>query len=306
MPKARWEPDLSRPLPEVRAEIRAVFEGALARAADRLCDEGPFGPAARYSLLAGGKRLRPILVVLAAHAAGPSRAPTDRLLAVALAAEMIHTYSLIHDDLPCMDDDALRRGVSTCHVVFGVEAATWTGGTLLVAAFRLLREGFTDGAHLSAAARILADGAGFRGMVGGQWLDVELPRRGAPAGRFDEVHTRKTAALIAASCRLGGLAGGADDVGLNALWEYGICLGRAFQAVDDLLDTIGDEGTLGKGANKDAAAGKLTAPAALGVEGTRRYLDDLTGRAVEALASLRGPAVVLLRELVVDLSRRTN
>jgi len=307
MPKGTWQPNLSKPLADVLAEIGEVFpRAAEVVLAGEWRGSGRFCPAARYSLLVGGKRLRPALVILGAHATGMPRVSGHRLLSIAVAVEMIHTYSLIHDDLPCMDDDAIRRGAPTCHVAHGVADATWAGTALMVRAFQSLARGFFGTESLPVAARIMAEAAGFGGMVGGQWLDTELPASAVAPELFAEVHARKTAALIAGCCALGGLAGGSDDAAIRALCEYGSCLGRAFQAVDDLLDAMGDERMVGKRVGKDAAAGKLTAPSALGIEGTRTHVEGLAAQAVASLEPLSGPAIPLLRELAVQQSRRSN
>jgi geranylgeranyl pyrophosphate synthase len=290
----------------VLAEIGDAFGRFAER---RVCGswQGPSHllPAARYSLLAGGKRLRPALVVLSAYATTDRPPATgDQLLSIAAAVEMIHTYSLIHDDLPCMDNDDRRRGAPTCHVVHGVPDATWAGTALLVGAFGSLSRGFSGTSRIPVAARVLGASAGLVGMVGGQWLDTELPGSGAPRAAFSEVHERKTSALIAGCCALGGLASSADDTTLDILHDYGRSLGLAFQAVDDLLDVTGDAEVMGKRAGKDAAAGKLTALAALGLDGAKRYADEMAARASACVAPLGGPATPLLQELTAYLGRR--
>ncbi|MBN1424805.1 polyprenyl synthetase family protein [Candidatus Fermentibacteria bacterium] len=249
--------------------------------------------------------MRPSLIVLSAYSGSESPAIAgDSLLAIATAVEMVHTYSLIHDDLPCMDDDLMRRGIPTCHVAYGISDATWAGSALLIEAFVILAREFSASGCLPEAARVMGDAAGLEGMVGGQWLDTQLPGTGVSGDAFIEVHRRKTAALLQGCCTLGGLAGGVDEPAIVALRSFGECLGLAFQAIDDLLDVTGNERVVGKRVGKDAQAGKLTATATLGVEGARRYVDELIDLAMSALASLEGPAVPRLRDLAFHLGHR--
>jgi geranylgeranyl pyrophosphate synthase len=246
------------------AESSAWVEAALAaeldaRAADwpaKLCE------AVRYALLGGGKRLRPALVRLACQACGGRDADA---LPAAVALELVHTYSLVHDDLPCMDDDALRRGRPTCHVVFGEALAVLVGDALQSAAFEVLAEGGD-----ARAVLVLARAAGGAGMVGGQVLDMTLDAHGADAADVAAVHARKTAALLSAAAELGARAAGASEARARALAAFGLGLGRLFQAVDDLLDVTGDAATLGKTPGKDQRAAKPTLVAALGLDGARR------------------------------------
>lgn len=303
MSKENWSPNLSLPLAELMAqvgeEVRSLLERELPA---RWRGSRKHLPAARYSLLAGGKRIRPLLVILCAYAPGVPRVKGKQVLAVAVAVEMIHTYSLIHDDLPCMDNDSLRRGLPTCHVVFGPDAAVRAGGSLLAQAFVWLGVGFGGEEAFRRASAILARGAGFWGMVGGQWLD-SMPT--APKA-FWETHPRKTGALMAASCRLGGLLCTQSDQAQEALATYGACVGEAFQAVDDLLDATGDRSVLGKGVGKDAALGRPTVVGALGLEGARNYARGKVEAALEALAGLPGPSVPLLRQLAWEILHRST
>jgi geranylgeranyl pyrophosphate synthase len=221
----------------------------------------------RYALAGGGKRLRPALVRLfCAHFGGSD----GQAAASAVAIECVHTYSLIHDDLPCMDDDALRRGRPTCHVVFGEALAVLAGDALLTWAFELVVRGpeVSGGSGGAERARILARAAGPAGMVGGQVIDLAAP---AVLSRelVAEIHERKTAALFGASAELGACAAGANADECRLARSFGLALGRCFQAIDDVLDVTGDAATLGKTPGKDARAAKPTLVAALGLEGAR-------------------------------------
>ncbi len=251
------------------------------------------GEAMRYSLFAGGKRLRPMLALAAAEAVADSvRGDLEAARALALPAacalELIHTYSLVHDDLPAMDDDTLRRGRPTSHVVFGEGQAILAGDALLTEAFALMsRE--PDDASLAArklrAIRIVADAAGACGMVGGQAIDLEAAGAGAS---FDgdglrAMHARKTGALIRASAAAGAVMAGATEAQLQAIERFASELGLAFQIVDDILDVEGASHSLGKTAGKDAAAGKPTYPTLFGLEASRRMAADCVGRALGAL-----------------------
>lgn len=251
--------------------------------------------AMRYSLLAGGKRLRPILALAAAEAIAeangqdPAAARTLALPA-ACALELIHTYSLVHDDLPAMDDDTLRRGRPTNHVVFGEGLAILAGDGLLTEAFALMaRE--PDSPALAArklrAIGVVAHAAGASGMVGGQALDLEAAGAGAAFDRdgLQAMHARKTGALIRASAAAGAVMAGATDAQIAAIERFASELGLAFQIVDDILDVEGRSAELGKTAGKDAAAGKPTYPALFGLDASRRMAADCVARALGALES---------------------
>jgi geranylgeranyl diphosphate synthase type II len=252
--------------------------------------EGPAGDLVRsmtYSLFAGGKRLRPILCIAGAEASGGS--PED-VLPAACALEMIHTYSLIHDDLPVMDNDDLRRGKPTNHKVFGEAVALLAGDALLTEAFAVLA-GMGPPASASPGAlprviRRVSEAAGFRGMVGGQVVDIQS--EGGPLGeeRLRFIHTHKTADLITVSCLCGAMLCGAPGPRVDALEAYGRRIGLAFQISDDILNIEGDRGTLGKGVGSDAERGKLTWPAVFGLEASRKARQDLVREALEALSDL--------------------
>ena len=258
--------------------------------------------AIRYSLLSGGKRLRPALVLLAAEACGGDRGAA---LPAACAVEMIHAYSLIHDDLPAMDDDDLRRGRPTCHKEFGEATAIRAGDALLALAFEVLAGGIEPPATAARCTAVLAQAAGPTALVGGQAADL--------AGEFEEgdidalmaIHRRKTGAIFLAALQLGGLVAGADDEQLAALDIYGTRLGLAFQITDDLLDVAGDEATVGKRVGKDAGHGKITFPSVLGVEESRRHAEQLIDEALEAVAIFGEKAVNLtaLGRFVLERNR---
>jgi len=252
--------------------------------------------AMRYSVFAGGKRLRPVLVAAGAEAVGGS---LDAVMPAACAVEMIHTYSLIHDDLPAMDNDDFRRGVPTNHKVFGEAIAILAGDALLTLAFRLLG---TSGAARADAQRLrevfieVADAAGSAGMVGGQVADIECEGRPADAAMVDYIHTHKTAALIRASIRSGAILAGATPKELKALGVAGDGLGLAFQIMDDILDITATSEELGKTAGKDQAQQKATYPAVHGIETSRRRAQALIADAHAALEPF-GPRALPLRAL---------
>jgi geranylgeranyl diphosphate synthase type II len=264
-----------------------------------------------YSLLAPGKRLRPILVVLAAEACGGAEADP---WPAACAVEMIHAYSLIHDDLPAMDDDDLRRGQPTCHKKFGEALAILAGDALLTMAFQLLAEGY-PGPTAAACCAELARAAGATGMVGGQVDDLAWEQEGdrrdtcPTVEGLEHLHLRKTGALIRASLRLGALAAYAHRNKLpppellERLDGYGRCLGLAFQIVDDLLDVEGDAEQTGKRVGKDAARGKLTYPGFLGVAESRRRAERLGREACEYVEPLGANAGRLLALVSFVLER---
>lgn len=253
--------------------------------------------AIRYSLLSGGKRLRPALAILAAEACGGT---LEAALPAASALEMIHCYSLIHDDLPAMDDDDLRRGQPTNHKVYGEAFAILAGDGLLTLAFEVLASGGLPAAGVAESVLTLAQAAGVCGMVGGQAEDVATAERIVAEGRFDPfdesapaerrlewlegIHRRKTGALLRASLRLGAISAGAGEAARRSLDEYGWRLGLAFQIVDDLLDVEGEAAVVGKRVGKDVEAGKLTYPAVLGIGPSRKRAEVLIREAVEALA----------------------
>lgn len=236
----------------------------------------------RYAVLDGGKRLRPLLALAAAESVGGDRSPA--VMRAACAVELIHAYSLVHDDLPCMDNDVLRRGKPTVHVQYGEAQALLAGDALQALAFEWLLD-IPDEALAARLSRCLARAAGHAGMAGGQAIDLAEVGRVLTQSRLEEMHRRKTGALLLASVQMGAQAAGADERALAALTTYGEALGLAFQVVDDVLDVVADTATLGKTAGKDAAADKPTFVSLLGLDGARRYADTLLGRAHDALAA---------------------
>jgi len=259
--------------------------------------------AVRHGVLSGGKRLRPILCVAAFRACGGDAGPGAYDLAAAL--ELIHAYSLMHDDLPCMDDGELRRGRPTTHRVHG-EDLTMRGGAALIpaAAMQALeaaRRLGCDESTARAASQVVLAAAGAGGMVGGQWLDLMGEGRPLPAVDLDEIHRRKTGALLAASLQLGGLAAGAGDVVQDGLLVYGQAIGLAFQIADDLLDATQSAARLGKNPS-DEALDKSTYVTLYGVEEARRKALDQIGHAHRALerAGLQSPALTALADYIVE------
>jgi len=257
----------------------------------------------RYSLLGEGKRLRPTLV-FAAHEALDGASPAG-VAEIAAAVEVVHAYSLVHDDLPCMDDDDLRRGRATAHRAFDVPRATRAGYEMVALAARVLARGL-DALQLPAPrcreiSLELFRAAGAGGMIGGQALDLEAEAKALPIGALEEVHRRKTGALIAASCVIGGLSADGTAGRIEALRAYGEAIGLAFQIADDVLDATATSDQLGKTAGKDAAHAKATFVTLLGVGAARAEAERLAAKAVDHLrdAGLVSPILVELAHYIV-------
>jgi geranylgeranyl pyrophosphate synthase len=300
----------------VRTGASAAHEATL-EAARRLTDRriealaarleadhpGGDGAVLGYALRSPGKRIRPALVLAAYQAVGGGG---EAVGGVCAAVETVHTYSLVHDDLPCMDDDDRRRGRPTTHVAFGVPRATRAGWLLVPVAVEVLAgaadELGLDAAALGEMATVLLEASGIRGMVGGQWLDLAGEGRRLSLEALREVHGAKTGALIQASCELGGIAGQASPEERRALAAFGRDLGLAFQVADDVLDATATSVQLGKTAGRDAELEKSTYVAELGVEGARREAVRLAARAVEALqpADIATDSLRALAQYVVD------
>ncbi|HSD29045.1 MAG TPA: farnesyl diphosphate synthase [Vicinamibacteria bacterium] len=297
---------MSAALASARMEaFRAAVEEALDRA---LPPEGAWPGtihrAVRYSLFAGGKRIRPVLVLAAGEAVGGAR---EELLPLACAVEMIHTYSLIHDDLPAMDDDDLRRGKPTSHKVFGEAIAILAGDALLTRAFHLMAEarGGLDAERLRRrllATAILGEACGTTGLIGGQVEDLESEGRAIPPEQLERLHRAKTGALLSACVRGGAVLGGARGDDLGRLTSYANAIGLAFQVVDDILDATEAAERLGKTAGKDAAARKATYVSVHGLEGARSLATRLRAEADDAAAALgpRGDELRGLARLIVE------
>jgi geranylgeranyl diphosphate synthase type II len=287
------------------AALRAAAEAAL-EAALPAESEWPetIHRAMRYSLFAGGKRIRPVLVLASGEAVGGAR---EELLPLACAVEMIHTYSLVHDDLPAMDDDDLRRGKPTSHKVFGEAIAILAGDALLTHAFRQLAsvpQRASDGLvrrRLDALAT-LAEACGTAGLIGGQVMDLESEGRSIDRAALERLHRAKTGALLGACVRGGAILGGAPADELEALSRYASAIGLAFQVVDDVLDATGDAQSLGKTAGKDEAARKATYVSLHGIERARELAADLLQGALAAVAPLGARAGLLqaLARQIVD------
>jgi geranylgeranyl diphosphate synthase type II len=239
--------------------------------------------AIRYSLLAPCKRLRPTLVLFAAEACG---ATWEAALPAACAVEMVHTYSLIHDDLPAMDNDDLRRGRPTCHKAFCEAVAILAGDALLALAFEVLAQGIQPSDVAARACAALAEAAGATALVGGQADDLALEHAMGDVATLENIHRRKTGAMFLVSVRLGGYVAGAAEIQQAALERYGRKIGLAFQIADDLLDVEGSEAALGKRVGKDSEHGKLTFPSLLGIDESRRYALRLVDEACQALLPL--------------------
>ena len=240
--------------------------------------------ALRYSLFAGGKRIRPILCLASAEALGGN---IESILPVACALELIHTYSLIHDDLPAMDDDDYRRGRLTSHKVFGENMAILAGDALLTEAFHLmsdrgLREKIAP-EKLISVIHDVAEAAGYFGMVGGQVVDVQSEGEAVETEVLNFIHTRKTGAMIAAAVKAGAVLANAGEVELNALTSYGRHIGLAFQIADDILNVEGDQKLMGKDTGSDTKRGKVTYPALVGMDASRKKAGELVEGALSAI-----------------------
>ncbi len=259
--------------------------------------------AMRYAVFGGGKRVRPILTRAACRVAGGD---PDAVLEAACALELAHTYSLVHDDLPAMDDDTLRRGRPTVHVAFDEATAILVGDALLTEAFAVLArfpEGEAAASRRAQACRLVAGALGSRGMVGGQVEDLQATGGTVDAERLERIHRAKTGALLTASVTLGALLAGAEGQALERFSAFGAGLGLLFQIADDILDVTGTAASLGKSPGKDAAAGKLTYPRVFGLEAARSRLATLARSLSEEAVGLEGEGGVLAA-LVEYVARR--
>jgi geranylgeranyl diphosphate synthase type II len=294
---------LARYLEERRLQVDEALGRYLPEASDHPKE---IHEAVRYSVFAGGKRLRPILVLAAAEAAGGQ---VEHALPAAAAIELIHTYSLIHDDLPAMDDDDFRRGRPTCHKVYGEALAILAGDALLTQAFILL-SGDPSSIRADAVARLrvineIAQAAGSRGMVGGQVVDILQEDREVDLATLLYLHTHKTGSLIRACLRVGGIISSAGSEQMEALTRYGDRIGLAFQIVDDILDLEGSLEVLGKRAGSDLRKKKATFPGLLGLEESRQRARSLVREAKHALSVFgdRGAALGAIADYVVARRR---
>jgi len=280
--------ELKRYLTARQQEVDRALERFLPKASTK---PSTIHKAMRYSLFAGGKRLRPILCLAAAEACGGQ---TKKALPLACALECIHTYSLIHDDLPSMDNDDFRRGRPTCHKVFGDGIAVLAGDALLTIAFEIATQVETRPRYdMRTILREIAVAAGSRKLIAGQVADLEAEGKPIDRRQLRYIHENKTAALLATSVRLGAMSANAQPKQLQAITDFGYALGLAFQVIDDILDVTQTSEKLGKSAGKDAAAHKATYPSVLGLEKSRTEAARLTRQAHAALESLGERAAML-------------
>ncbi|HEY2414108.1 MAG TPA: farnesyl diphosphate synthase [Pirellulaceae bacterium] len=293
------DPD-AKSFADVARRLRRQVDEALVRYTE-YGDDCPvkLAQAIRHSLLAPAKRLRPMLVLMSCQACG---CDPRAALPAACAVEMVHTYSLIHDDLPAMDDDDMRRGQPSCHAKFGEATAILAGDALLAQAFEILATDIQPPTVAARCCRELALAAGASNLVGGQQDDLTAEHERGGIEQLEKIHRRKTGAMIGVSLRLGGILGGASNTELAGLDIYGANLGLAFQIVDDLLDLGGDATKLGKRTGKDSTHGKLTFPAVLSVEGSRQRARQLIDEAKAALAIFgsRAAALESLADYVIE------
>ena len=282
------------------AEVEAALSHWVAEdAPERLSD------AMRYAVLDGGKRLRPLLVLAACEAVDGN---AEAALRAACAVELIHAYSLVHDDMPCMDNDILRRGKPTVHVKFGEAGALLAGDALQALAFELLApEGDAVPASIQAnLCRLLARAAGHEGMAGGQAIDLASVGLALNEDALRRMHRMKTGALLQGSVEMGAVCGAPSPAALDALRDYGAALGLAFQVVDDILDVTQDSATLGKTAGKDAAHDKPTYVSLLGLEPSRAYAENLLAQALAALDASGLQNTAALRALAQMVVQRSS
>ena len=281
-------------LDRARAEAESALLRVLPPAGDPLAD------AMRYSTLAGGKRLRPALALALHDVLGGSEAPREEIAEAAAALELVHTYSLVHDDLPCMDDDALRRGKPTCHVVHGEAMALLAGDALQSLGFEILASrpgGEAFAGRRAAAVLLLARAIGVEGMAGGQALDLAASGHGhddlRTAARLVEIHEKKTGRLLSAACELGAVLAGAAPPRREAAARYGAALGVLFQIADDLLDVTATAAVLGKTTGKDEAQEKLTYVSVYGLDGAVAERERALGQTVACAREIEGEAGLL-------------
>ena len=290
--------DISSYLTEKTAAVDAALDRLLppAKSAPRAIHE-----AMRYSVFAGGKRLRPVICLAAAEACGGT---TAAAMAAACAVEMLHTYSLVHDDLPCMDDDDLRRGRPTCHKVYGEGMAVLCGDALLTHAFATLAQTPPNKRYgVREYLAELAFAGGSTRLIGGQVMDLQGEGKNLTKGGLVRIHEAKTAALLTSSLRLGAMTANATPAKLVALTQFGLALGLAFQVIDDILDVTQTTEVLGKTAGKDQAVAKATYPGLVGLDASRREARRLTRNALAALEPFRAKGT-RLREIAEYLLKR--
>jgi len=259
--------------------------------------------AIKYVLAAPGKRVRAAIVLWCCELVGGKC--NDDALNAAAAIEMIHTYSLVHDDLPAMDDDDFRRGRASCHKAFDEATAILAGDSLLTMAFEVLAEDISTSQKAVEMAKVLAQAAGPAGMIAGQMDDIIAENSKPNADKLSLIHINKTAKMFQASARLGAIAGSADEEQKKCLSQFGLNLGLAFQVADDILDVVSDTKTLGKTAGKDAKQGKVTYPALFGLEESRKHAENIINQAIENLSSF-GEKAQTLKSLAYEIIHRTK
>ena len=294
--------DIHQYLDKQRQRVDQFLEQSLP---ETLSDPPKLYESMRYSLLGGGKRVRPILTIAAAQALGYDE---DAMLPFAASLELVHTYSLIHDDLPAMDDDDYRRGRLTNHKVYGDAMAILAGDALLTMAFELCsqdtgRQGLTAGQQLTIV-RELAFGSGHQGMVGGQVMDILAENQEVELPHLQQIHSHKTGQLIRGAVRIGGIIGGASSTQMESLTGYAEDIGLAFQIADDVLNMVGTREELGKDAGTDEKRGKQTYPSFYGVDGARRLGEECVERAVNRLKSFDHQADPLRHIATYIIARR--
>jgi geranylgeranyl diphosphate synthase type II len=295
--------DIHQYLDQQRQRVDCFLEQSLP---DSLCDPEKLYESMRYSLLAGGKRVRPILTIAAAQALGYDN---DAILPFAASLEFVHTYSLIHDDLPAMDNDDYRRGRLTNHKVYGDGMAILAGDALLTMAFELCSQdsrgnGLTDSQQLHIV-RELAFGSGHQGMVGGQVMDIQAENQEVELEQLQKIHSHKTGQLIRAAVRIGGIIGGASSMQLGSLTGYAEDIGLAFQIADDVLNMVGTREELGKDAGTDEKRGKKTYPSFFGIDGARQLGEECVKRAINRLESFDHQADPLRHIATYIIQRRS-
>ncbi|MFW6415741.1 MAG: polyprenyl synthetase family protein [Thermodesulfobacteriota bacterium] len=282
-------------LKEKLAEYKEIIESNLQNLFPEDSIPRELKEAMQYSLSAGGKRLRPILCLAWGQLFGGER---ERILDFATSLELIHTYSLVHDDLPAMDNDDYRRGKPANHIRFGESTAILAGDALLTEAFRLMLLSDLPPDRVRRAAAEVATSTGPRGMVGGQILDMGLfkePDIGLET--LKQMHGMKTAELIKVSCLSGAILAGAEGEDLNKVGIYGTCIGLAFQVADDILDVVGDKETLGKPVGSDEEEGKITYPSLIGLEESKKTAEGLICKAMDTIGHYQGEQAEFLRDL---------
>ncbi len=290
---------LKKDMKEKQEQVNIILDRYLPRK-----DEYPkdIHKALRYSVFAGGKRLRPYLTLSAYQM---YREKLDKITPVAAAIEMIHAYTLIHDDLPDIDDDDMRRGKKSCHVVFGEGVALLAGDSLLINAFELITYADIPDALKVQFVRELGEVAGIKGLIAGQMEDIDAEGKKTDKKTLNYIHNNKTAKLINIALRFGALAGRAPEKELKIIEDYGSKIGLVFQIVDDLLDVEGSQHSLGKSIGKDEAAGKATFPSQYGVEESRAMAEKLTQEAKQTIATL-GDRSIRFRILADNLLERKS